>query len=58
MFQNLFITRYSEDLENAILREKKIKAGSRQKKFDLINTIIKNGVTCTENYEIAALRSQ
>jgi putative endonuclease len=30
-----------EDLENAILREKKIKAGSRQKKIDLINTINK-----------------
>jgi len=28
-----------EDPENAILREKKIKAGSRQKKMDLINTI-------------------
>ncbi|MGB7572579.1 MAG: GIY-YIG nuclease family protein [Thermodesulfobacteriota bacterium] len=28
-----------EDPENAILREKKIKAGSRQKKIDLINTI-------------------
>jgi putative endonuclease len=26
-----------EDPENAILREKKIKAGSRQKKIDLIN---------------------
>jgi putative endonuclease len=26
-----------EDPENAILREKKIKAGSRQKKMDLIN---------------------
>ena len=30
-----------EDPENAILREKKIKAGSRQKKIDLINTINK-----------------
>jgi putative endonuclease len=30
-----------EDLENAIPREKKIKAGSRQKKIDLINTINK-----------------
>ena len=28
-----------KDPENAILREKKIKAGSRQKKMDLINTI-------------------
>ena len=27
------------DPENAILREKKIKAGSRQKKIDLINTM-------------------
>lgn len=27
------------DPENAILREKKIKAGSRQKKIDLINSI-------------------
>ena len=30
-----------EDPENAILREKKIKAGSRQKKIDLINGINK-----------------
>jgi putative endonuclease len=30
-----------EDPENAILREKKIKAGSREKKIDLINTISK-----------------
>jgi putative endonuclease len=30
-----------EDSENAILREKKIKAGSRQKKIDLINTFNK-----------------
>jgi putative endonuclease len=30
-----------EDPENAILREKKIKAGSRQKKIDLINNMNK-----------------
>jgi putative endonuclease len=30
-----------EDPENAILREKKIKAGSRQKKINLIETINK-----------------
>ena len=30
-----------EDPENAILGEKKIKAGSRQKKIDLINTMNK-----------------
>jgi len=28
-----------EDIENAILREKQIKAGSRQKKIQLINSI-------------------
>jgi putative endonuclease len=28
-----------EDPENAILREKQIKAGSRQKKIDLVNSI-------------------
>jgi putative endonuclease len=28
-----------EDPENAIIKEKKIKAGSRQKKIDLINSI-------------------
>ena len=33
-----------EDPENAILREKKIKAGSRQKKIDLINTMNKEWV--------------
>jgi putative endonuclease len=30
-----------EDPENTIMREKQIKAGSRQKKIDLINTINK-----------------
>ena len=30
-----------EDPENAILREKKIKGGARQKKIDLINTVNK-----------------
>jgi len=30
-----------EDIENAILREKQIKNGSRQKKIDLINTMNK-----------------
>ena len=30
-----------EDIENAILREKQIKAGSRQKKVQLINSINK-----------------
>ena len=33
-----------EDPENAILREKRIKAGSRQKKIDLINTINKEWI--------------
>ena len=28
-----------EDIENAILREKQIKGGSRQKKMELINTM-------------------
>jgi len=28
----------SEDIESAILREKQIKAGSRQKKMDLVNS--------------------
>ena len=28
-----------EDIENAILREKQIKGGSRQKKIELINTM-------------------
>ena len=31
-----------EDPENAILREKQIKAGSRQKKIDLINSMNRN----------------
>jgi len=31
-----------EDPENAILREKKIKAGPRQKKIDLINSMNKD----------------
>ncbi len=31
-----------DDPENAILREKKIKAGSRQKKIDLVNSINRN----------------
>jgi len=30
-----------EDAENAILREKKIKAGARQKKIDMINAMNK-----------------
>ena len=30
-----------EDIENAILREKRIKGGPRQKKIDLINSIYK-----------------
>ena len=30
-----------QDLENAIMREKQIKAGSRQKKIDLINQMNK-----------------
>jgi putative endonuclease len=30
-----------EDIENAILREKQIKGGSRQKKIELINTMNK-----------------
>jgi len=30
-----------EDIENAILREKQIKGGSRQKKIELINSINK-----------------
>jgi putative endonuclease len=37
-----------EDPENAILREKQIKSGSRQKKIDLINTINKEWVDLYE----------
>jgi putative endonuclease len=37
-----------EDSENAILREKKIKAGSRQKKIDLINAINKEWIDLYE----------
>jgi len=37
-----------EDPENAILREKKIKAGSRQKKIDLINTMNKEWIDLYE----------
>ena len=33
-----------EDPENAILREKKIKAGPRQKKIDLINSMNKGNL--------------
>ena len=33
-----------EDIENAILREKQIKAGSRQKKVQLINSMNKQGM--------------
>jgi len=35
---NWYITRLFFDIGEAILREKQIKAGSRQKKLDLINT--------------------
>ncbi len=31
-----------EDIENAILREKQIKAGTRQKKVDLVNSFNKD----------------
>jgi putative endonuclease len=37
-----------EDSENAILREKKIKAGSRQKKIDLINEMNKGWIDLYE----------
>jgi putative endonuclease len=37
-----------EDAENAILREKQIKAGSRQKKIDLINSQNKEWVDLYE----------
>jgi putative endonuclease len=39
---NIFKLTYYEvfnDIENAILREKQIKAGSRQKKINLVNTM-------------------
>jgi putative endonuclease len=37
-----------EDPENAILREKQIKAGSRQKKIDLINSINREWINLYE----------
>ena len=37
-----------EDPENAILREKQIKAGSRQKKIDLINNINREWINLYE----------
>ncbi|MBW2005622.1 MAG: GIY-YIG nuclease family protein [Deltaproteobacteria bacterium] len=37
-----------EDPENAILREKQIKAGSRQKKIDLINSINREWINVYE----------
>ena len=46
-----------EDIENAILREKQIKAGSRQKKVQLINSINRECAwTCMMSYEIATPR--
>ena len=39
---NLVYYEVFEDPEHAIIREKKIKAGSRQKKIDLINSINEN----------------
>ena len=38
---NLVYYEIFSDIENAILREKQIKGGSRQKKIDLINSINK-----------------
>ena len=40
-WRNNFIVYYEEydDIEEAIAREKQIKAGSRQKKIDLINSL-------------------
>jgi putative endonuclease len=35
------------DASGAIARERQIKAGSRQKKIDLINSSILNGTICT-----------
>jgi putative endonuclease len=37
------------DPENAIMREKQIKAGSRQKKVDLINTMNKQWIDLYDN---------
>ena len=37
-----------DDPENAILREKQIKAGSRQKKIDLINSMNRNWLNLYE----------
>ena len=37
--QKLVYYEYGDDINQAILREKQIKAGSRQKKIDLVNSI-------------------